>query len=216
MIHTIQSLQVILFAVPVVALLAIGGVILHRPVSIVDRRGFLVILIPLLLANTLAILAGRGELHMDWRTWLILGADLVLIAGAVRFSRGFQVYGLTPETVEQILVNVLREKGFTVETVSTEKRDLWGKTRNAHLLSAGKAGQMHRFWLTARFNEVLIRAERWADTKHLHQALPALRVEKVSYDFKAHAVGVLYIVLALVFAVLVWIFFFEPRFILID
>ena len=216
MIQTLQILQVILFSIPILTLLAIGVTILFRPVSILNRRWFLVVLIPLLLANTLTILAGDGDVNLDWRAWLILGADLVLIAGAVWFSSGFIIYGLTPETVERIIADALSQIGFAVETRSTEKRDLFGKSRDARLLTAEQAGQTARLWITARFYEVLLRSEPQQGTKFLRQALPALRDEMVPYDFKTHAVGVLYIILALVFAILTWIFFFEPRFILIN
>lgn len=217
MMQTLQILQVILFSIPILTLLAIGVTILFRPVSILNRGWFLVVLIPLLLANSLTILASRsGNVHMDWRAWLILGADLVLIAGAVWFSRGLIIYGLTPETVERIVAEGLSQIGFSVDTHSTEKRDLFGRTRDARLLTAEQAGQTVLLWITARFYEVLLRPEHHQGTKFLRNALPALREEMVPYDFKTHAVGVLYIVLALVFAILTWIFFFEPRFILIN
>jgi hypothetical protein len=216
MMQTLQILQVILFSIPILTLLAIGVIILFRPVSILNLGWFLVVLVPLLLANTLTILGGDGNVHLDWRAWLILGADLALIAGAVLFSRGFIVYGLTLETVERIVVDTLTQIGFAVDTYSTEKRDLFGKSRDARLLTAEQAGQTARLWITASFHEVLVRPEPQQGTKFLRQALPTLRDEMVPYDFKTHAVGVLYIILALVFAILTWIFFFEPRFILIN
>ncbi len=216
MTQVLQTLQVTLFALPTLILLAIGIVILRRPVSIVDRRWFLAVLIPLLLANTLSIAAENGQLRLDWRTWLILAADVILISAAIWLSHGFQVYGLDSEQVEQILVDSLHTQGFSVSARSAEKRDLWGRTKNARLLTAVKAGQTHLIWVTSRFNEVLVRPERAPDAAIIRQVLPTLRAEQIPYDFKAHAVGVLYIVLALVFAVLTWIFFFEPRFILIE
>lgn len=216
MIQTLQILQVILFSIPILTLLVTGLIILFRPVSIVNRRWFLFVLVPLLLANTMAILAGNGSLRLDWRAWLILVADLVLIAGAVWFSRGMIIYGLTAETVERIVADTYRLKGFAVDTHSMEKRDLFGRTMDVHLLTAERAGQIMRLWITARFYEVLLRPEHQHGSIFLRQAFTALGNEKTAYDFKTHAVGVLYIVLALVFAVLTWIFFFEPRFILIN
>jgi hypothetical protein len=216
MLQTLQVLQVILFAIPVLTLLAIGVLILARAVSIVDRRWFLLVLISLLLANTLSILSVIRQFSMDWRTWLILAADLVLIVGGIWLARGYQVYGLNTETVEQVLTEVLQQQGFTIEMSNLKKQDLWGRTRDARLLRAKKEDHTHDFWITARFNEVLIQSEHASDTKPLYQALPVLRETKVPYEFKAHAVGVLYIVLAVVFAVLAWIFFFEPRLILIE
>ena len=216
MTQTLQVFQVILFGIPSLALLAIGMIILHRSVSIINRRWFLAVLIPLLIANTLTIFADNGQMNLGWRTWLILGADLVLILGSIWATRGFQVYGLPAEVVEQVLTASLIQQGFTVNTHSAEKRDVWGRTREARHLAAVKAEQEHVLWITERFNEVQIRVERSADTHLLRQSLPALQEEKVPYEFKAHAVGVLYIVLALIFTVLTWIFFFEPRFILIE
>lgn len=215
MIETLQILQVILFSIPVVVLLVIGIMILARSVSIIDQRIFLAVFIPLLVANTLAIFEGNS-LRLDWRAWLILAADLVLITGAVWLLHGVQVYGLKAETVETVLAEAFRQQGFTVETRQAEKRDLWGRTREASLLTVENADMRHYIWITARFNEVFIRPEHLSSRNILHQALPALQGEKVPYEFKAHAVGILYIILALVFALLTWIFFFEPRFILID
>ena len=215
MLQTLQILQVILFSIPVLALLAIGILILSRSVSIIDQRIFLVVFIPLLLANTLAIIEGDA-LRLDWRAWLILITDLVLITGAVWLLHGFQVYGLKAETVETVLAEAFRQQGFTCRTSNTEKRDLWGRTREACLLTVENADMRHQVWITARFNEVFIRAEQRSSGKILRPALPALQGEKVPYELKAHAVGILYIILALVFALLTWIFFFEPRFILIE
>jgi hypothetical protein len=214
-VQILQILQVILFSIPTLTLLGMGIVILSHSVSIIDRRIYLSIFIPLLLANTLALFEGAG-IRLYWRTWLILGADLVLILGIVWFSHGFQVYGLTAEMAVIVMENTFRQQGYTVYTEATEKHDLWGRTRAAYLLTAQKTGEAHLFWIISRFNEVSIRAKKRTDTGHLHKALPALRQQKVPYDFKAHAIGVLYIVLALVFAVLTWIFFFEPRLILIE
>jgi hypothetical protein len=216
MLQTLQVLQVILFAITVLTLLAIGVLILARAVSIVNRRWFLLVLIPLLLANTLSILSVNRQFNMDWRTWLILAADLVLIVGGIRLAQGYQVYGLSAEEVEQVLTEVLQQQGFTIEMSDLKKQDLWGRTRGARLLRAKKEDQTHDFWITARFNEVLIQSEHAMDAKLLYRVLPALRETKVPYEFKAHAAGVLYIILAVVFAVLAWIFFFEPRLILIE
>ena len=215
MIEKLQILQVILFSIPSLALLAIGILILSRSVSIINQRIFLAVFIPLLLANTLAILEGDG-LRLDWRAWLILVADLVLITGAVLIMRGFQVYGLEAETVESVLAEALGKQGFTVISRHEEKRDLWGKTRGACLLTVENGDMHHQVWITERFNEVFIRVEQRSSGKILRPALLALRDETVPYEFTAHAVGLLYIILAIVFALLTWIFFFEPRFILID
>ncbi|MBW6465313.1 MAG: hypothetical protein K0B06_02270 [Brevefilum sp.] len=215
MIETLQILQVILFSIPPIALLVVGIMILSRSVSIIDQRIFLAAFIPLLLANTLAILEGDG-LRLDWRAWLILAADLVLITGAVWVLRGYQVYGLKAETVETVVTEAFQQQGFTIETHSEEKRDLWGRARDACLLTAENEDGRHQVWITSRFNEVFIRTEQRTSGKILRSILPALQGDTVPYEFKSHAVGILYIVLAIVFALLTWIFFFEPRFILIE
>lgn len=211
----LQILQVTMFTLSALSLLGIGLLILSRTVSIVDRRIYLLVFIPLLLANTLALFEGNG-VPLNWRTWLILGADLVLIVGAIWLSRGFQVYGLNAEMAVDIVTETLRQQGYTVETKSAEKRDLWGRTRDACVLTAQKLNEEISLWIITRFNEVSIRTQQRSHTKYLRAALTALRQQEVPYDFKAHAVGVLYIILAVVFAVLTWIFFFEPRLILIE
>lgn len=211
----LQILQVILFSIPTLTLLGIGVVILSRSVSIVDRRIYLVVFIPLLLANTLVLFEGNG-VDFNWRTWLILGADLALIIGAIWLSRGFQVYGLSAETIVNVLINAFRQHDYSVETRITEKRDLWGRTRDACILTVQKVDEEISLWIITRFNEVSIRTQQRAQTEYLHQALPSLRQKEAPYEFKSHAMGVLYIVIALVFAVLTWIFFFEPRLILVE
>lgn len=215
MTQIVQVVQVILFVIPSLALLAIGFMILSRSVSILDRRLYLTVLIPLLLANTLTIFDSEG-LRFGWRAWLILFADIILIAGAVLVSRGFQVYGLNADLTETILVEEFTQQGFSTGTHTAEKRDLWGRTRDTRILTIEKATERHQFSITARFNEVSLSAQHRSGQQHLQQALPVLLKQEVAYEFKAHAVGVLYIVLALVFAVLTWIFFFEPRLLLLE
>ena len=215
MTQTLQALQVILFAIPTLVLAGIGVIILRQSVSLVNRRWFLAVLIPLLMANTLGVFTETGPVNLNWRTWLMLIANTVLTIGLLWVTHGIQVYGLSLETVEQVLTASLLQQGFSVNAHSAEKRDLWGRTSNARQLNVAKDERAYVFWITARFNEVLMRAERSTDAHILRQSLPALQEEKVPYEAKAHTVGVLYIVLALVFAVLTWIFFFEPQFILI-
>ncbi len=213
--QVLQILQVVLFSIPILTLLGIGMIILFRTVSIIDRRIFMVVFIPLIIANTLALIEGDGIFN-HWRTWLILGADLVLIIGSLWFSHGFQVYGLEPEAVIDILSETLRQQGYTVETMAAQKRDLWGRTRDACILTAQKADNKYPIWIVTRFNEVSIRTQQRRDSGMLHPIIPVLYQQKVPYDFKDHAAGLLYIVLAVVVAFLSWLFFFEPRLILIE
>ena len=210
-----QTLQVILFSIPVLTLLGIGVIILSRAVSIVDRRIFMVVFIPLLLANTLALFEGDG-IFFNWRIWLILGADLVIIIAILWFSHGFQVYGLKPEMVVDVMSETLRQQGYAVETRVAQKRDLWGRTRDACILTALKGDNKYPVWIITRFNEVSIRTQQRRDSGILHPVVTALHQQKVPYDFKDHAAGLLYIVLAVVLAVMSWIFFFEPRLILVE
>ncbi len=211
----LQILQLIFFGISTLTLLGIGIVILSRTVSIVDRRIFMVVFIPLLLANTLALLEGDG-IFFNWRTWLILGVDLVLIIALLWFSHGFQVYGLDFETVINVLAEALRQQGYTVETRAAQKRDLWGRDREACILTAQNGDKKYPVWIVSRFNEVSIRTQHRRDSGLLHPVVPVLQQQKVAYDFKDHAAGLLYIVLAVVLAVLSWIVFFEPRLILIE
>jgi len=210
-----QFLQVIFFSVSILTLVGIGVIILSRAVSTVDRRIFMVVFIPLLLANTLALFDGEG-FFFNWRTWLILGADLVLIIAILWFSHGFQVYGLDPDTVTHVMSETLRQQGYTVETNAAQKHDIWGRSRDACILTAHKGDNEYPVWIVNRFNEVSIRTKQRGDARILHPVVTALHQQKVPYDFKDHAAGLLYIVLAVVLAVLSWIFFFEPRLILIE
>lgn len=211
----LQVLQVILFALPILTLLMIGIKILSHAVSIVNRRWYLAFFLPLLLANVLALLTGSRGIS-DWRTWLILIADVILITGAVWISRGILVYGLKADDVEVILADALRDQGFTVIPSAGVKQDVWGRVSDARILSVRNGGKDYDVWITSRFNEVLVRPQQRTGTADLRRALPALEQQKVPYDFTAHAAGVLFLILALVFAVLAWIFFFEPRLILIE
>lgn len=211
----LQFLQVVFFSIPILTLLGIGVVILSRAVSIIDRRVFMVVFIPLLLANTLAFFNGDG-FFLNWRTWLILGADLVLIIAVLLFSHGFQVYGLDAETVAKLTSETCLQQGCTVETSLAHKRDLWGRTRDACLITIQKGESKYQVWIVKRFNEVSIRTQQRRDSGILNPVVTALQQQKVPYEFKDHAAGLLYIVLAVVLAVLSWIFFFEPRLILIE
>ena len=213
--QVLQILQVALFSISVLTLLGIGVVILARAVSIIDRRIFVVVVIPLLLANTLTFFNGDG-FFLNWRTWLILGADLVLIIAVLLFSHGFQVYGLDAETVAKVTSEIYLQQGYSVETNVAQKRDLWGRTRDAYLLTIQKGDSKYQVWIVKRFNEVSIRTQQRRDSGILHPVVTALQQQKVSYEFKDHAAGLLYIVLAVVLAVLSWIFFFEPRLILVE
>jgi len=216
----LQIMQLILFSLPIIALLGIGVVILLRPVSILSRRWTLAVFLPLLVANPLALLENNYLATsfdtLDWRIGLILVADIVLVVGAFWISQGFMVYGITAPDAEEMLVRTLEEQGLVIEVHSGEKQVLGGRVWHARILSVTTEGRTEDIWITERYNEILIRADSRVGLGILKKGLPSLRKSTRHYDFKAHAMGILYIILAIVFAVLSWIFFFEPRFILID
>ena len=51
MVMTLQILQVSLFAIPVIVLIALGLVILLRPVAVINRRWLLLTFLPLLVGE---------------------------------------------------------------------------------------------------------------------------------------------------------------------
>lgn len=210
---TLQLLQVFLFSISIITLLGIGVLILVRAVSIINRRVFIILLIPFLLANSVALIESES-IFINWRTWLILGSNLVLSVGVIWYAHGLQVYGLCPEAIQMVVLEVFNQQGYTVDASTTKKRDFWGKTRDACMLTLQKGELQHQIWIVNRFNEVSIRTLRQHDSGILQSVIAPLKNQNVPYDFKAHASGILFIVLALVLAVLSWAFFFEPRLIL--
>ena len=62
----------------------------------------------------------------------------------------------------------------------------------------------------------MIRVKSRGDRKALCPFLVEIRNIKNTYDFSQHAIGVLYLVIAVVLAVFGWIYFFEPRLVLIE
>lgn len=220
MTQTLQILQLVLFSLPILALLILGGVILLKSVTIINRRWYLMIFLPLLLANTLAIFENAPGSEMGnalgWRLWLILIADIVMTIWVVLTFRGYLVFGLSADDTLELLTEHFLKEGLDVHLRTGKKRFLWGRTTDAQILTLNQIGQREELWITERFSEVLVGADSLAGSKHLRNVLGDLRRIPRPYDFKLHAVGVLYIVLGLVFAVLSWIFFFEPRLILIE
>lgn len=67
-----------------------------------------------------------------------------------------------------------------------------------------------------RFNEIIVQAESKMGRQILKDLFPQILETKDAPMNKSRATGVLFIVLGLVFAVLGWIFFFEPRLILLE
>lgn len=219
MTQTLQIIQLVLFILPILALFGMGGVILLKSVSIINRRWFLLIFLPLLFANPLAILENtlaEPSKAADWRLWTILMADLALGVWILHSFRGFMVYGVDAAETVQLLKGQFQDQGFEVHLGIGKKRLLWGKTWDAKVLTLDLQGLKKEIWVIERFQEVLVSTDSKFGLTHLKQILPALRRVERPYGFKSHAIGVLYLVLGVVLAVLSWIFFFEPRLILIE
>lgn len=218
--QTLQILQLVLFVIPVVALITLGGVILLKPVSVINRRWYLAVFLPILFANPLILLEsillnGEGGLTI-WRFWLILLADVLLIVGVCWYFRGFMVFGLNAADTETILKDELLNKGYEVQQQVGKKSVLWGKPWAAQILTVSNNGSTEDIWITERSNEVLVRVDSTKGLNILKDALSSLRNVQRPYVFEAHAFGLLFMVLAVVVGVLIWIFFFEPQLLIID
>lgn len=218
--QTIQILQLILFIIPGIVLIAMGVVILVKPVSVIDRRWYWAVFFPLLLANPLALIENSpiwpGIGPINWRVWLILAADIFLVIWIILTFRGYMVFGMNAGETQTLLEEALQSMGYMVKMRTGEKRALWGRTWEARILDVSRAGQSTEIWISERFNEVILRSDTAAGRAVLKAALPSLRQAEKPYNFKDHAMGILFIILAVVFAVLGWIFFFEPRLIFIE
>jgi len=220
LIQTIQVLQLILFIIPGLVLIAMGVVILIKPVSVINRRWYWFVFLPLILANPLALIENSpiwpGIGPINWRVGLILAADIFLVIWIILTFRGTMVFGLGASETLSILKETLQSMDYEVEMRTGEKRVLLGRALEARILNVSRADVFAEIWISERFNEVVIRTDSKAGRSILKTVLASLRQMEKPYDFKDHVMGVLYIVLAVVFAVLGWIFFFEPRLILID
>ncbi len=219
MTQTLQIIQLVLFILPILTLFGMGGVILLKSVTIINRRWFLLIFLPLLFANPLAILENtlaNPSRTVDWRLWLILTADLALAVWLLLSFRGFMVYGLDSNETVELLKDLFQGQGLEVHLQAGKKRLLWGKTWDAKALTIDSQGQKKDIWIIERFHEVLVHTDSKVGLTRLKEILPSLRKIERPYAFKSHAMGVLYLVLGVVLAVLSWIFFFEPRLILIE
>jgi hypothetical protein len=215
----IQVLQIVLFTIPVAALWAMGFLLLLRPVNILHRRWRLLVLIPLLAANLLAAL--ENNLYSDagftvgWGFWLVLGIDLVLGMGLWLTSSGFLIFGLSAQEVEAAITAGCREVGMRVTSSQREELlFLGGREAVSQLHIEGDQNVDIR--IRARLNEIIVQAESTVGRQLLRDLFPLLQGAKANPTSNSRATGVLYLVLGLVFAVLGWIFFFEPRLILIE
>jgi hypothetical protein len=219
MMDFLQVAQVVLFFLPVLTLVILGAVILLRSVSVIHQKWYLGVFLPLLLATPLSLLenylVGENAGLMDWRFWLIVAADLLLIVLVFYMLRGWVVYGLPLGAVQGLTAQTLSEQNLAATMVPGQKRSLWGNTLAAIIFqAAGKQGT-DEIWLTERYHEVVLRASSRGAVGMLRPLIKALRQQSPPYDLRRHAVGILFILLGVVLAVFGWIFFFEPRLILV-
>ena len=219
-VEVLKILQVILFSIPVLALLVFGLVILLRSIAILNRKWLLLVFLPLVLANIVAIFTNETlvfqTLVIDWQFWLILGVDLALVAVSAITMRGYAVYGLTPEQVEQALVQAMMDAGYTATTAQGEWKSNGGRASEAIIIIWEGGGKSRSCAITSRMGEVMICTKSRSDLKPLSAFIGKIRHINNAYEFSQHAVGVLYLVIAFVLAVFGWIYFFEPRLILIE
>jgi len=220
LLQLLQTLQISFFALSVLGFLILGLLVLLKPVLILHRRVFLLIFLPLLLANPLAVLeefALPGEnAILDWRLVLVLVFDLALIVVAYWFFQGWVVFGLSTNEVEAALQDWFESREWSFDAQTAERTTFWGGKRNARRLEASQENQVHVFWLLRQGSEIRLEGENDEAKKILRRSMPVLRHVQKPYHFQDHIPGILYLVLAVVLAVLSWIFFFEPRLILLD
>ena len=220
MILTLQILQVSLFAIPVLVLIVLGLVILLRPVAVINRRWLLLTFLPLLVANLLAIFtndtANGIAVLPDWSFWANVAVDLALAAGISFWLRGVAVYGLPLTVVETLCRDALVGQGIEVSARIGEKRTLLTTERQATIFTVVVGGKEEEIWLTSRTGEVVIQADSAQGRALAKQVIPILRNHQAPYAFQHHAVGILYLVLAAVLLVFGWIYFFEPRLVIVE
>lgn len=220
MLQRLQILQIGLFAIPVLVLITIGVLILIKPVLIFHRRYYLLAFVPLLLANPLALIEdltfSGGTPFLDWRLGFVLAVDLGLIIAGYWLLRGWQVYGLSRAEATLALKDWFDEHGWEMNFETTEKTTWWGNNRRGRRLRATRDDEALSFWLIRQGNEIQLHGETLKAEKCLRQVLPSLGHVEKAYQYQEHLTGVLYIILGIVLAVMMWIFFFEPRLILIE
>ena len=220
MLQILPILQLIIFMIPIVSLCGLGLFILIKPVVVIDRRWYLAVVIPLLLANTLALIensiANNLTVVSDWRFWLVVFVDIALLIGSILVFRGFQIFALDGSEVMGYLVEMLEARGLETHLHIGEKSSPWRTSPNALILTIEVDAKNEDLWITESMGEVLMRSDSKKGLGFVREAMPGLRQIKKPYLFKEHAMGVLYIVLAVVLGVFGWIFFFEPRLVLVE
>ncbi|MDY6872811.1 MAG: hypothetical protein SVR81_02425 [Chloroflexota bacterium] len=213
--EVLQVIQVALFVIPTVYFLALGLMIMLRPVLVLSRRWLLLVFLPLLAANPLAFIEAslRNEVAVvtDWAFWALLGVDLLLAGAVFWLFRGYSVYGLSEAQVREGLVTALRAAGWQVEASQAERKTPLSRAQQVTLLTIRRDGEAESFWLLGRAGEVTIGSRSRMALGRLGPVLAALRAHPDADSTPGRSLGILYLVLGVVFAVLTWIFFFEPR-----
>ena len=194
--------------------------ILVKPVCIINRRWYLVVIAPLLLANPLVILENtlrsEGAISLGWRFWVVLVVDILLLVGITWWFRGYLVYGLSASEVEDVLKHEFEERGLEVQKNIGVKSSLMGGSGDAHVLTVTAQGTSADIWISERYKEVLLQVDTKRGYQILKCELSSLRETDLPYQIKAHLMGILFIIFAFVVAVMLWIFFFEPKLIQFD
>lgn len=218
--ETLTIIQIGLFALPILSLFSLGVVILAKPVNVINRRWYLAVIAPLLLANPLVIiennLRSAGAASLNWRFWVVLVVDILLLVGITWWFRGYLVYGLSAAEVEAILVHAFEVQGLDVRMNIGVKSSLLGWAGDAHVLTVMDQGQPMDIWISERYREVLLQTDTKRGYQLLKAELSSLRETDQPYRINAHIMGILFIIFAIVLAVMLWIFFFEPKLIQID
>ena len=220
MLPFMQIVQISLFAACILGVFTLGLLILVKPILILPRRWFLVIFVPLLAANPLALLEELilpgSSASVDWRLWIILAVDLVFAAAAFVIFRGWQVYGLSKQEIEGALGTWCTQQTWQFEAHDAEKKTLWGGSRTATCIHITRESQVFTLWIIDQGSETRLEVETPHARRFLRSILPDLQRVGKPYHLQDHLSGILYIILAVVLAVMAWIFFFEPRLILIE
>ena len=221
LLQTIQVFQIILFAIPAMVLVGMGVCILISPLCLIHRRWFLAVFLPFLLANPLAIVANQMSeatvLSSDWRFWLILVADLGLATILLWiYRRGWLMFGFDGDQAASQLAAYFTNQGMKVTLRQEERRSLFGNHLEEQVIRVSGDDLRENLWVMTRSGEVRLQVESVVGSGLIRRALAALRQDTKTSDIKLRAVGVLYIVMAAVIGFLGWIFFFEPRLILLE
>jgi hypothetical protein len=218
--QTLTIIQLGLFALPILSLFALGIVLLAKPVNVINRHWYLVVMAPLLLANPLVILENtllsEGAISLGWRFWVILGVDFLLLVGITYRFRGYLVYGLSASEVEEILAQSFEAQGLAVRKNIGIKSSLLGWSGDAQVLTVTEGDHTVDIWIIERFREVLLQTDSKRGYQRLKAELSSLRETDQPYQINAHLMGILFIIFAIILSVMLWIFFFEPKLIQIE